>query len=221
MCSCPFPIFPLDVCLTGIVSILCDLALYPNNNRFLIPIHQTIWSLIHLNLNLFLHSWPLSHSPIPLHMPLSQVFQGSRLFSHYGLFISSVSCPGLAPPAPLFYGVSLYINLLPNCYTFWFQFTKIIFFSKILQIIWWTQIYVHVTIKDQKSRCSRRVRKSLFIIQICQSSNHLIDSNLVNQSSNLVRSPLNLSLFSCTMTSKMNWLMSVIFSTFKILWFLW
>lgn len=144
-----------------------------------------------------------------------------RLFSHYGLFISSVSCPGLAPPAPLFYGVSLYINLLPNCYTFWFQFTKIIFFSKILQIIWWTQIYVHVTIKDQKSRCSRRVRKSLFIIQICQSSNHLIDSNLVNQSSNLVRSPLNLSLFSCTMTSKMNWLMSVIFSTFKILWFLW
>lgn len=173
MCSCPFPIFHLDVCLTGIVSILHNLALTLTITGFLYqptrlcgPLSTLTW-IFSSTLGLC-HTLP-PHSPTPLHIPLSQVFQGSRLFPHYGLFISSVSCPGLAPPAPLSYGGSLCINLLSNCYTFWFQFTMI-FFSKILQLIWRTQIYVHVTIKDQKSRC-RRVRKSLFITQICQSSN--------------------------------------------------
>lgn len=35
-----------------------------------------------------------------LPIPLSQVFQGSRLFSYYGLPMSNASSPGLAPPAP-------------------------------------------------------------------------------------------------------------------------
>lgn len=60
--SCPFPIFHLDVYLTD-MSAFSITALYTNSNRFLIPIHQTIWSLILLNFNLFLNSWTLPHSP--------------------------------------------------------------------------------------------------------------------------------------------------------------
>lgn len=61
VCSCPFPIFHLYVYLTD-MSAFSIIVLYPNSNRFLIPIHQTIWSLILLNFNLFLDSWPLPHS---------------------------------------------------------------------------------------------------------------------------------------------------------------
>lgn len=45
---------------------------------------------------------------------LSQVFQRSKLFHYYAFFMSSDSSPGLAPPAPLYYDVSLCIHPAPN-----------------------------------------------------------------------------------------------------------
>lgn len=136
------------------VCILYNLSLHPNN-KLLMQIQQTIWSLILPHFTLSLCHTP----PLPLTIPLSQAFQGSRLFSDYVLFMSSGSSSGLAPPAPLYYGMSLCIqpsdkvihNLLPEYkfqllhYIFWFQFTLIFSFSKTLQLIWWTQISTYVT----------------------------------------------------------------------------
>lgn len=113
------------------VRILYNLALYPNN-KLLMQIQRTIWSLIlpHFTLGLC-HTPHYHYSSVPS-LPGIQTF----------LWLGCFSCPVPAvPPAPFYYGMSLCIrpsdkvihNLLPEYkfqllhYTLLFQFTLIFF----------------------------------------------------------------------------------------------